>query len=317
MLSRSSKNTILKQDVTGRTNYYGVYKARCLNNNDPLGLGRVLAHIYVRDGKLNYSERSHQWIPVLSPYGGIRGMGFYMIPPIHAEGFVIFEQGEPGKPIWIGTYPVAPVNELDQQASQSAGYGVVKVNPTIPSELAADATKIVLKTQYPSLSDSNPESNNNKIENLLLMDNTQFRLEHVNQAAYEFSPGGVSAGTPSSYLTLTDTSITMGVLSSEGKRYEISVTSEGITLKTNLGEQITLKDGSILIQGTDKSQIKIVATDNGSITAKAKNVVLDGEQIVLGPPGSLGGGGVITSDCICPLTGLPTHVGSSKVIVGG
>jgi hypothetical protein len=68
----AKNNTAALKLGTSKTIYYGIYRARCLNNNDPMGLGRVLAHIYSRDGSLSYDESSHTWVPVLSPYGGLR-----------------------------------------------------------------------------------------------------------------------------------------------------------------------------------------------------------------------------------------------------
>lgn len=297
--------------------YYGIYRARCINNQDPRGMGRILVHIYNRDGNLSYQQDIHQWVPVLSPYGGIKSMGFYMIPPIHAEGFVVFEQGAPTRPVWIGTFPYAPEKQIDQEASEAAGYGVVKVTPTIPPELENDPTKIVLKTQYPALGDPDIESDENEVENLIVMDETKIEMVHVNQAEYEYDPGGVSVGDASSYIRLADKSVTMGVKGPDGRVFEIQIDSDGIRLVSDLGDTLSVRDGEITIKGTDNSQINIRAMDNGSININGKQVIVDGEQIVIGPPGSNGGGGVITSDCICPFTGLATHVGSGKTTLGG
>jgi hypothetical protein len=306
-----------KSESSSGLKYYGIYRARCINNQDPRGLGRILAHIYQRDGNLSYTEDIHQWIPVLSPYGGVKGMGFYMIPPIHAEGFVIFEGGIPSRPVWIGTFPYAPPKEIDEEASKSAGYGIVKVTPTIPPELQNDPTTVVLKTQYPALGNPDIESNDNKVENLIVMDETKLELVHINQNEYEYNPGGVSSANASSYLRLTDNSIAIGVKGEDGKVYEIQIDNTGIRLISDLGDTISIADGEISIQGSDKCQISIRAMENGSVNINGKQVVVDGEQIIIGPPGTSGGGGVVTSDCICPFTGMPTHVSSGKTIVGG
>ena len=296
---------------------YGIYRARCINNQDPRGLGRVLAHIYNRDGNLSYQEDIHQWVPVLSPYGGVKGMGFYMIPPIHAEGFVIFEGGIPTRPVWLGTFPYAPPAEIDEEATKAAGYGVVKVIPTIPAELENDPTTIVLKTQYPALGDPDVESNDNKVENLVTLNEEKLELLHVNQNEYEYSQGGVSSSQASSYIRLTDNAITLGVKGEDDKVYELQIDSTGIRMISDIGDTISIADGEITIQGSDECQINIRAMDNGSVNINGKQVVLDGEQLILGPPGATGGGGVVTSDAICPFTGLPTHVSSGKTIVGG
>jgi hypothetical protein len=307
----------VKGNIPAGNKYFGIYRARCINNQDPRSLGRILIHIYQRDGNLSYQEDIHQWTPVLSAYGGVRGMGFYMIPPIHAEGFVIFENGEPTKPVWIGTFPYAPLREIDEESSKAAGYGVVKVTPTVPAELGNDATKIVLKTQYPALGDSNPESDSNKIENVIVMDQTKLELLHVNQNVYKYTPGGVSTGQASSYITLGDNSIVLGVKGEDGRVFQIQIDNNGIRFVTDLGDSISMSDGSIQIIGSDKAQISIRATQNGSITLNGKQLVMDAEQIVSGPPGQQGGGGAVTSDCICPFTGMATHTSSGKTIVGG
>lgn len=297
--------------------YYGIYRAHVVNNNDPQGIGRIQVHIYARDGALNYDPTSHQWIPVLSPYGGLSQMGLYIAPPIHAEGYVTFEGGDPGRPVWNGTSPYVPTPVLNQAASQSAGYGVVQITPTTPQELGTDASRIVWKTQYPTLNNSDVTSNSNPIENLLIMDNTQFTIQHVNQSAYQFSQGGINTGTPGSYITMGDTSVTIGVLSADNKRYEISITNTGITMTTNQGDQIIMSDGFIKIAGSDTAQIQILAKNNGSLDMEGKTVLVDGEQIVLGTPGDQPGGGCLTTSTIDPFTGLSSFVGSSKVLVSG
>lgn len=312
-----AKPSAIKSSKSTSVKYYGIYRARCINNQDPRGLGRILAHIYTRDGNLSYSEDIHQWIPVLSPYGGLKGMGFYMIPPIHAEGFVIFEAGIPARPVWIGTFPYAPKKEIDEEATKAAGYGVVKVTPTIPPELQNDPTTVILKTQYPSLGNPDVENSENKVENLIVMDETKLELVHLNQNEYEYSPGGTSSANSSSYIRLTDNAITLGVRGEDGRVFEIQIDNAGIRMISDLGDTISISDGDITIIGSDKSQINIRAMENGSVNVNGKQVIVDGEQIIIGPPGTNGGGGVITSDCICPFTGLTTHMSSGKTIVGG
>jgi hypothetical protein len=297
--------------------YYGIYRAHVVNNNDPLGIGRIQVHIYARDGALSYDPVNHQWIPVLSPFGGLSQMGLFIAPPIHAEGYVTFESGDPGKPVWNGTSPPVPQSTLNQEATQAAGYGVVQVNPTTPPEIGTDASRIVWKTQYPTLANSDVTSNDNPIENILLMDKSQFSIQHVNQSAYQYSQGGITSGTPGSYIKLGDTSVTIGVLTSDNKRYELSITNTGITMKTNQGDQIILQDGFIKITGSDTAQIQILAKNNGSVDIEGKTVLLDGEQIILGQPGDLPGGGVLTTATIDPFTCMASFVGSSKVIAAG
>lgn len=299
------------------TKYYGIYRAKCLNNNDPDGLNKILVHIYSVDGEFNYNEESHRWVPVLSPYGGVPQMGLFMLPPIHADGYVIFEGGNSGRPVWIGSYPFADRQIVDEEASQEAGYTVMRIEPTIPPEMGGDASRIVLKTQYPSIDNPDQKDNKNKIENLIVMDESKLQLLHLNQSAFTHRGGGVSKGQPSSSISLSDSSIRLGVKTVDGKENYIEISNAGIEISVPSGESINLSEGKIAVTGNKESKIKISSPNGGIISINGQRVILDGEKIISGPPGATGGGGAVTNDCICALTGLPTHIGSVKTIVGG
>lgn len=299
------------------TKYYGVYRAKCINNQDPEGRNRILVHIYEMDGELSYTEGDHNWVPVLSPYGGAPQMGLFMLPPIHAEGFVIFEAGNYSKPMWLGSYPFGAETTIDEEASEELGYTVVDVKPTIPPEAGDDPTRVIWKTQYPSLQNQDVESDKNPVENLIVMDEKKLQLLHVNQGAYTYSPGGVSPGDASSSATFGDGSIKFSVMTPQGKENFIEITASGITAKISSGEQIKLTPGKINITGGKKATIRIDSKSGGSVITEAKTVISDGESIIMGPPGATGGGGCVTNDSVCPFVGLPIHIGSSKTTVGG
>lgn len=297
--------------------YFGIYRAKCLDNKDPKGLGQILVHIYETDGPLSYDEQGHQWIPVLSPFGGVPQMGFYMIPPIHADGYVIFEGGKQNKPVWIGAFPFTTIKEVDEEASEAAGYTVLRVKPTVPPEQQSDPSTVVIKTQYPSSGQPDFTSSENVVENLVVMDENKLELLHVNKNEYEYSAGGVSDGQPSSSISLTDNGIRLQVRNPAGEVQAIEITGTGIRLESALGDFINITNGNIQIKGSDQAQIQIEGLENGSILLNGKQIVLDAEQIIQGPPGSTGGGGAVTTDSVCPFVGLPIHIGSSKTIIGG
>jgi hypothetical protein len=314
---RNDKATFTDANSPQKKKYFGIYRAKCLDNNDPKGQGRILAHIYVIDGKLSYDPSRHIWIPVLSQYGGVRQMGFFAIPPVHADGFVIFEGGDSNKPVWIGSYPFAAEKIVDEEASRTAGYTVLKIKPTVPQESAGDPSRMVIKTQYPTQQNPDPESDENNVENLIVMDEQKLRLLHVNQNFYEYNDGGVNNSQASSWLDLSDGAVTLAVTTNEGKTHSIQITGDGIRLQSDKGDYINVKDGSLELIGTENAQVKIRTGKNGAVTIDGKQVIVDGESLILGPPGATGGGGVVTCDTICPFVGAPIHIGSSKTIVGG
>lgn len=299
------------------TKYYGVYKAKCIDNNDPDGLNKILVHIYGIDGEFNYSEENHRWIPVLSPFGGIPQMGLFMVPPIHSDGYVIFEGGKAGRPVWIGSFPFANRQIVDEEASKEAGYTIMRVEPTIPPEMQGDPTRVILKTQYPSLDNPDQTSNENPIENLLIMDESKLQLLHVNSTNYEYTDGGISQAQPSASVTLSDSSIRLGVTAANGTENFIEISNAGIQLSIGSGETINMGNKSVSIRGNKESTIELTSPNGGSVMINGTRVIFDGEKIISGPPGATGGGGAVTNDAICPFTGMATHVGSVKTIIGG
>jgi hypothetical protein len=298
-------------------NLYGIYAAKVIDNIDPENQGRILVHIYKRDGTLNYSKQNHTWVPVLSSYGGNREMGMYMLPPIHSEGYVIFEEGDPKQPVWIGSYPFSVLYSVDEEATEQAGVTIFKSEPSIPPEMASDPTRAIIKTQYSSLKNPEVDNDENVVENLIVMDESKLELNHINPDHYIYKKSGIDDSFARSYLKLENNSITMGVRSGDDSVHEISITSAGITLTTNDGANISMTEGGIQINGSNLSETKITMKTPGPIEINGKKVLVDGENIIVGPIGDNGGGGAVTSDVICPFAGFNCMAGSSKTIIGG
>jgi hypothetical protein len=77
--------------------YYGKYRGRVVDNEDPLFQGRIRARVpAVGDESLN-------WALPCTPFAG-PNVGFYAIPPIDSNVWIEFEGGDPGYPIWTGCF---------------------------------------------------------------------------------------------------------------------------------------------------------------------------------------------------------------------
>lgn len=81
--------------ISGRN--FGVYIARVLDNVDPIDAARVKVQFPWEEGG---SESN--WAPVAMPHAG-DGRGLYFIPEIGDEVLVAFEQGDPNRPIVLGS----------------------------------------------------------------------------------------------------------------------------------------------------------------------------------------------------------------------
>jgi uncharacterized protein involved in type VI secretion and phage assembly len=76
---------------------FGVCVARVLDNVDPADAARVRV-------QFPWESESNEgwWAPVVTPHAG-SGRGFYFLPEIGDEVLVAFEQGDPNRPVVIGS----------------------------------------------------------------------------------------------------------------------------------------------------------------------------------------------------------------------
>jgi uncharacterized protein involved in type VI secretion and phage assembly len=81
----------------GKT-FLGKYRATCINNVDPMMIGRI--QVMVPDVS---NIMLSSWAMPCVPVAGIQ-MGVYTVPPIGAGVWVEFEKGDPDYPIWVGCY---------------------------------------------------------------------------------------------------------------------------------------------------------------------------------------------------------------------
>lgn len=81
-----------------RQRFLGKYRGKVVNNTDPLQLGRVRAQVPSVLGSENTG-----WAMPCVPYAG-NGVGFFFIPPVGANVWIEFENGNVDFPIWTGCF---------------------------------------------------------------------------------------------------------------------------------------------------------------------------------------------------------------------
>jgi hypothetical protein len=79
------------------TTFLGKYRGKVVDNIDPLLLGRLIVLVPA------VSEFPLSWAMPCVPYAG-RNVGFFALPPIAANVWVEFEQGDPNYAIWSGCF---------------------------------------------------------------------------------------------------------------------------------------------------------------------------------------------------------------------
>ena len=78
--------------------YLGKYRGTCLNNVDPLQIGRI--QVIVPDVS-NVAPSS--WAMPSVPVAGLQH-GVFAVPPIGSGVWIEFEKGDPDYPIWTGCF---------------------------------------------------------------------------------------------------------------------------------------------------------------------------------------------------------------------
>lgn len=78
--------------------FYGKYRGRVTDIDDPLMVGRVRAQVPDVMG-----DQETGWAMPAVPFGG-NGMGFFALPAVGAGVWIEFEHGDPDYPIWTGCW---------------------------------------------------------------------------------------------------------------------------------------------------------------------------------------------------------------------
>lgn len=80
--------------------FFGKYRGRVVDNEDPLRLGRLRVSVPSVLGP----DVVTGWATPCAPYGGTAGQGLLLVPDREAGVWVEFEEGDPEFPIWCGTF---------------------------------------------------------------------------------------------------------------------------------------------------------------------------------------------------------------------
>jgi uncharacterized protein involved in type VI secretion and phage assembly len=78
--------------------FFGKYRGKVIDNHDPAMLGRIRAIVPALLG-----NKETSWALPCTPYAG-KNVGFYFIPPVSANVWIEFEEGNLERPIWTGGF---------------------------------------------------------------------------------------------------------------------------------------------------------------------------------------------------------------------
>lgn len=80
------------------TTYHGKYRGVVSDIQDPLMLGRIKAKV-----PEVFGDNESGWALPCLPFGGSQ-MGMFVLPDVGSTVWIEFEHGDPGFPVWVGSY---------------------------------------------------------------------------------------------------------------------------------------------------------------------------------------------------------------------
>jgi len=165
--------------------YYGKHRGIVVENIDPLLLGRIFVNVSSVPGVV-----ASPAMPCV-PYAGLQ-VGFVMIPPIGANVWVEFEQGDPSRPIWVGCF-------------WTEGQFPAELCPTPLQKLIRTPTVSVLLNDLPGEGGVIVEIGPPGVEiPILLTANTEGVVLEMAEAVVTVSPEEISAVLPPSSATMSE-----------------------------------------------------------------------------------------------------------------
>ncbi len=105
--------------------FYGKYRGQVVDNIDPMELNRLLVEVPTLPGTAT------SWAMPCQPYGGLQ-VGLVLTPPIGANVWIEFENGDPSYPVWVGCFwtegEKPALAELPTQQVLSTGSVNIMIN---------------------------------------------------------------------------------------------------------------------------------------------------------------------------------------------
>ena len=84
--------------MTNGAQLQGLFRGEVVNNVDTQRMGRVQIKV-----PSVFGENPLTWAMPCAPYAG-PGVGFFLIPPVGAKLWIMFERGDPEYPVWMGAF---------------------------------------------------------------------------------------------------------------------------------------------------------------------------------------------------------------------
>jgi uncharacterized protein involved in type VI secretion and phage assembly len=237
--------------------YTGKFRAVVVDNADPDARGRLKLRVPSVLG-----EAVSDWALPSLPYGGASGLGFLMVPPVGAQCFAEFIEGDLSAAVWTGTY-YRPA-DTPPEDSAAAGEPTAKLLQTESGHLlmfddAEGAEAVTLRAKA----------------------GAEVKLDQAGSLALTDANGAT--------VTLDATAGTLSVADANGNSLELA--SAGITARDAAGNEIKTTGAGVEVSGvTVKIEGSMVQVGGAGGEALVKGnsfmALFNSHTHVTGAPGS-------------------------------
>lgn len=234
----------------GAQRFWGKYRGKVLDNDDPLFQGRIIAEVPAIQGSLL------NWALPCVPYAG-PNVGLYAIPPIGANIWIEFEGGDPDYPVWVGSF-WGPEDILHVP------------EPVVPDlkVFKTEFTTMVIN-DLPEIGGFSLQCNPASVDiPLSMIFNSAGVTIECPEATIKMTPGSITLSVPESAIVVTPASISLSVPETE---VELTPALASIAVPAS---SIELTAEAIAIEG-------LVVSIDGEINI-APVLTVEGESNLLG-----------------------------------
>jgi hypothetical protein len=231
----------------------GMHRAQVIDTKEFGDTGTIQVRV------LGLNPQGWEDCEIMTPFGGLPNMGMIAIPPVGSIGYVLFEREDSRYGVWVGSVIPSVKTFGDKiMKSDSETPGIAVETQESAPEMAP--TDFIIKTQYTKAYKADGEeltSKDNKVENILKMNEKEFTLAKVNQGdkyeykakAYDYKDMAYNT------LSLTDDSIKINFKfpdNSKSNSFTLDKDKVIMTFDTDAGEmKSTITKDSIELSAGD------------------------------------------------------------------
>lgn len=288
--------------------FYGKYRGKVLENVDPLVLGRIIAEVPAIPGSIM------NWAMPSTPYAGFQ-VGFFAIPPLGANVWIEFEEGDPNRPIWSGCFwgegevpledalPTVKIFKTElitmilDDTPEAGGFTLSCVPPAVnvPLTITCNPEGITISCPEATIN-MTPETITLTVPESVMTMNSELIELTVPESTLSLVPEAISMGVPPSVTTLSAEAIAM---ESPEVNVTANVTVKGaveITGNTEVGGAMEVEGnteigGAVEIQGNANvlgaMEVEGESNVGGALTVEGETNVagaltVEGDEAVVG-----------------------------------